>query len=167
MEADELRLVVPIRGRRRAGVPSNTFTPVVVKVPTNSTHPAPHFGVVAERLRNARKEPALPLAAGLASALSRLPTTLLTSALHAQTQAVHFVATALPGLRATSQVCGARIEESYPFGPRLGCPMNVTGYGNGNRLDVGITLSPLAFSEPDVLVDCLTEAFAGLVPTAP
>ena len=33
--------------------------------------------------------------------------------------------------------------------------MNITAFGNDDRLDIGIALDPLAFDEPDLLVDCL------------
>ena len=35
-----------------------------------------------------------------------------------------------PGLRGTRHICGSLIEASYPLGPRLGCPMNITAFGN-------------------------------------
>ncbi len=38
--------------------------------------------------------------------------------------------------------------------------MNITAFGNDDRLDVGIALDPAAIEEPDVLVECLTETFA-------
>ena len=53
-----------------------------------------------------------------------------------------------PGLRA-AHICGSLIEASYPLGPRLGCPMNITAFGNDDRLDVGIALDPVAIAEPE------------------
>jgi hypothetical protein len=88
----------------------------------------------------------------------------LLPALHAQAHTVDFAATSLPGLRGIRHVGGAAIEENYPFGPRLGCIMNLTGFGNDDRLDVGIALDPAVVVEPALLVDCLTEAFEGFVP---
>ena len=44
--------------------------------------------------------------------------------------------------------------------------MNITAFANGDRLDVGIAVDPSAFAEPDVLVACLTDAFAGYVAAA-
>ena len=52
----------------------------------------------------------------------------------------------------------------YPFGPRLGCPVNLTAFGNNDRLDVGIALDPAAITEPAVFLECLGEAFDQLVP---
>jgi diacylglycerol O-acyltransferase len=105
------------------------------------------------------------VAAALAPSVSRLPALLLTPALHAQADGIDFVATALPGLRGTHRLCGATIVESYPFGPRFGCPLNVTGFGNGAGMDLGISLSPNAITDPDLLLECLEEAFDEL--TAP
>ena len=88
---------------------------------------------------------------------------MLIPALQAQAGTVDFVATAIPGLRGSGRICGARIETSYPFGPRLGCPVNLTAFGNNDRLDVGIALDPAAITEPAVFLECLDEAFAALV----
>ena len=44
--------------------------------------------------------------------------------------------------------------------------MNVTAFGSDGRLDVGIALDPVAFTQPDLLVECLREAFDGLVTAA-
>jgi len=80
-------------------------------------------------------------------------------AVRAQVGSVDFVATTLPGIRGLHHVCGAVVERSFPFGPRLGSLMNVTGFGVGDRLDVGMGLDPAAIAEPDVLVECMHEAF--------
>jgi hypothetical protein len=119
----------------------------------------------ARRLARARHEPAVRLSGSVASAASRLPTRALHRALHAQARSVDVVVTSFPGLRGPRTVCGARVEESYPFGPRLGCLMNVTGFGIGDRLDVGVTLDPSAITEPELLVECLVSAFSAFAPT--
>ena len=108
-------------------------------------------------------EPALQFAPVLASTISRLPAQVLIPFLHAQAGTVDFAATTIPGLRGSGHICGARIETSYPFGPRLGCPTNLTAFGNGDRLDVGSALDPAAITQPAVFLECLDEAFAGLV----
>ena len=58
------------------------------------------------------------------------------------------------------------IQRSYPFGPRLGSPMNISGFGNDGRLDVGIALDPTAITEPDVMLDCLKTAFDAFIDNA-
>ena len=44
--------------------------------------------------------------------------------------------------------------------------MNITAFGNGDRLDAGIALDPSAVVEPDLLIECLEEAFEGYVSAA-
>jgi diacylglycerol O-acyltransferase len=162
--SSELRLAMPA-GRHRDGAPGgNWFAPTRVAVPTSGDHPGPLFGVVSERLARARSEPAVRVTSSIAAAVSRLPSRVLMPALVAQARSVDFVATAFPGLRGARTLCGAEVVESYPFGPRLGCLLNVTGFGNGDRLDVGLTLDPVAIEKPDLLLECLSKAFQAFAP---
>lgn len=161
---EELRLSTPTSQRRGHDAGGNWFAPARVAVPTAAGPAASHFEIVADRLTHARVEPALRFAATLASTISHLPAQVLIPALRAQAGTVDFVATVIPGLRGSGRICGARIETSYPFGPRLGCPVNLTAFGNKDRLDVGIALDPAAISEPAFFLECLDEAFSTLVP---
>jgi WS/DGAT/MGAT family acyltransferase len=154
-----LRLATPTSQRRVHEMGGNWFAPTRVEIPTAVGRPGPQFGVVVERLAQARREPALRVATTLAAAVGRLPARVLLPALHAQAESVDFAATTLPGLRRSRHVCGSRIEDLYPFGPRLGCPMNITAFGRGEGLDIGVALDPMAVSEPELLVECLEEAF--------
>ena len=160
----ELRLVTPTNLRHSGGTGGNWFAPIRVTVPTGAEHPGPQFGVVAERLARARSEAAVGLTAALASTISRLPTRLVVPAMHAQADSVDFAATTVPGLRGRRHIGGAVIEKSYPLGPRLGCPLNMTAFGNDDRLDVGVALDPVAITEPEVLLKCLAAAFSTFVP---
>ena len=164
--AAELRLATPTSQRRGHEVGGNWFAPARLEVPTAVGRPGPQFGVVVERLAQARREPALQVASTVAATLGRLPTRLLLPALHAQADSVDFAATALPGLRGARHICGSLIDALYPLGPRLGCPMNITALGNDDRLDVGIALDHAAVEQPDLLVECLTDAFDSYVTTA-
>jgi WS/DGAT/MGAT family acyltransferase len=162
----ELRLATPTSQRRGHEAGGNWFAPARLEVPTSVGRPGPQFGVVVERLAQARREPALQVASTLAATLGRLPTRLLLPALHAQADSVDFAATALPGLRGARHICGSRIEALYPLGPRLGCPMNITAFGNDDRLDVGVALDPAVLTDADLLIECLTEAFDGYLKAA-
>lgn len=160
----ELRLATPTSLRHSNEVGGNWFAPIRVEVPTAAGHPGPQFGVVAERLARARSEPALRLTSALALTIGRLPTRLLVPALHAQADSVDFAATTLPGARGPRHICGATVEQSFPFGPRLGCPLNIDAFGNEDRLDVGIALDPAAITDPESFLDCLRTAFSSFVP---
>jgi WS/DGAT/MGAT family acyltransferase len=155
----QLRLATPTIQHRDREAGGNWFAPARLEVPTAAGQAGSQFGVVVERLAQARKEPALQVASRVAQTLGRLPTRLLLPALHAQADSVDFAATALPGLPGSRHLCGSLIEGSYPLGPRLGCPMNITAFGNEDRLDIGVAIDPSAIAEPDYLIDCLTRSF--------
>jgi diacylglycerol O-acyltransferase / wax synthase len=157
----ELRLATPTSLRHKRDTGGNWFAPLRVEVPTALGHSAPQFGVVGERLARARNEPALRVTSALAMTIGRMPTRVLIPALHAQADTVDFAATTVPGGRAPQHICGAAVEQSYPFGPRLGCPINISAFGNDDRLDIGIALDPSAIAEPESLLDCLQTAFSG------
>jgi len=163
---EELRLSSPTTQRKTSEEGGNWFAPSRVTVPTDAGLPKPHFDAVAERLNQARVEPALRLAPALASTLSLLPPQVLIPALQAQADTVDFVATAIPGLRASGRICGARVVSSYPFGPRLGCPVNLTAFATRDRLDIGVALDTAAITEPAVLLECLDEAIVRLMPAS-
>ncbi|MGO9877551.1 MAG: wax ester/triacylglycerol synthase domain-containing protein [Acidimicrobiia bacterium] len=160
----KLRLATPASQRRGREIGGNWFAPARVEVPTGAGHPGRQFGVIAERLAQARREPALQLTNALAWTIGRLPTRLLLPALQAQADSVDFAATALPGLHRPRHVCGALVEATYPFGPRLGCPVSFTAFGNGDRLDIGIALDPAAIPEPQPFLDSMTKAIESFVP---
>ncbi len=163
----ELRLATPASTRGSDDAGGNWFAPTRLSVPTAIGRPGPQFGVVAERLDQARKEPALRVASALATSFRFLPTRFLSGALNAQAESVDFAATAVPGLRGKRHICGSLIEAAYPLGPRLGCPLNITALGNEGRLDIGIALDSSVIRHPALLVESLTEAFAGFGASVP
>ena len=75
------------------------------------------------------------------------------------------IARMLPGFL-FAPVGGALIEECFPFGPRLGCLANISAFGNGDRLDIGIVVDPNAIPDSQLLVECLATAFKAYAPEA-
>jgi WS/DGAT C-terminal domain len=43
--------------------------------------------------------------------------------------------------------------------------MNITGFGIDDRLDIGLGLDPGAIEKPEILVECMVDAFASLTTT--
>jgi hypothetical protein len=162
----EVRLAMPARQRREGdiGGSGNWFAPARVALPSSADHPARQFGIVRERLSQARHEPALRVTAAVASTLSLLPNRLLLPALNTQADSIDLSVTTLPGLRGKPTLCGVDVRTAYPFGPRLGIPLNITAFGSHSDLDIGIALDPAAITDPDGFRDCLVEAFDRLVP---
>ncbi len=157
----ELRLMTPTTQRHGEAFGGNWFAPARLTVPAEVGRRGHHFGVVADRLAQARCEPALRMASRVATALGHLPSSVLLPALHSQIRSVDFAATALPGVRTERRLCGAKVEGAYPLGPRLGCPLNVTALGNADRLDVGVAIDTEAFPDVEELMVCLRAAFEG------
>ena len=122
----------------------NWFAPARLEVPTSVGRPGPQFGLVVERLAQARREPALQVASTVAATLGRLPTRLCcrpstprpTPSTSPRRRFRDF------GRPPPLRIVGSR--RIYPLGPRLGCPMNITAFGNDGRLDVGVALDPAA-----------------------
>jgi hypothetical protein len=158
-----LRAALPTSRHSDVALGVNWFAPTLVEVPTDPEHPSPHFGVVTDRIAQARSEPAARVVTMLTSAMSRAPMPIVVPALRAHAASIDFTSTALQGLRGTRHICGSAIEASYPFGPRLGSLMNATAFGNDDRIDVGLAFDPVDIADPDLLVACMAEAFGGLV----
>jgi WS/DGAT/MGAT family acyltransferase len=163
-ECPNVRVAMPAHQHRDDDW-GNWFAPARVEIPCTSDHPQRQFGIVRERLAQARHEPALRLTAALASSLSRLPNRLLLPAIQAQLETIDLAVTAIPGLHGSPTLCGAAIKRAYPMGPRLGIPLNITAFGNNGRLDIGIAVDPAAITDPGGFHDCLIEVLDQLVPT--
>jgi hypothetical protein len=163
LDCPALRLGTSVSRSRRDALGGNSFTPLRVDLPSAGTLPGRHFGVVASRLAEARADPALALAGPVASALNRLPNRVLLPLLRSQLGSIDLLVNVVPGLRRPHTLAGAPVEASYPFGPRVGAPVNITAFCNEDRLDIGVSLDPGAIVEPAKLMDCLGRAMDALV----
>src|SRR5207302_8685403 len=137
------------RQRRDGALGGNWFAPTRVEVPAATNHPDRQFGIITERLAQARHEPALAVTDALVSAISLLPNRVLLPALQAQLNAVDLAVTTIPGVRGERHLGGAAVRAVFPMGPRLGVPLNITAFGSGNRLDIGVTLDTAAITVPE------------------
>jgi hypothetical protein len=136
--------------------------PTLVEVPADADHPGPQFGVVAAGVGQARRAAGSRLMAALMTLFAGVPTPAFVPVLHAQARSIDFAAASLPGLRGARHIGGATVLSSYPFGPRLGSLMNASAFGNDERLDIGLALDPVVIEQPDVLVECVVDAFHAL-----
>jgi WS/DGAT/MGAT family acyltransferase len=157
---DELRMAMPVSTRSDAtDTAANRFAPTRVLVPTAPKDPTERFTATHARLHGVRHEPALAAAETLTALLAGLPTSLLVAATRAQTRTIDFAASNLRGSPFPLYIGGARIEASYPMGPRTGTPLNVTLLSYCGDLCLGINSDPAAVTDPDALVDALHESF--------
>ena len=161
---EALRMVVPVSLRSgTAPLGGNHFAPARVVVPLGPKDPAERLLVVQAALEDVAAEPGVSLAEGLAGVISLLPPALLIPALRAQARTVDFATSIVPGLRSGRWLAGARVEGSWPMGPRVGCALNATMLACGDRLDLGVNLDPAAVTDPSAFMDCLRGSFADLL----
>jgi diacylglycerol O-acyltransferase / wax synthase len=163
LPVDELRMAMPVSTREHADAAANRFAPSRVMVPVGPDDPAARFHTVHARLSGVRDEPALAAADSLAELLGFLPTAVLVTATRSQARTIDFATSNLRGSPVDLFVGGARILANYPMGPRAGCALNVTMLSYCGELHMGLNIDPAAVTEPDVLLDCFAESFAGLI----
>jgi hypothetical protein len=159
--------VSPRQGRREppqvAAVGGNRFAPARVVVPLGPKDPSKRAAAVSRSLASVAAEPGLTMADGLAGLISLLPASVLVPALRAQARTVDFAASIVPGLRSGRYMAGARVEASWPMGPRVGCAVNFTLLTCDDRLHLGVNLDPAAVTDPAALMECLAESFGDLL----
>jgi hypothetical protein len=164
---DELRMLVPVSLRGGTGpVGGNHFAPARTLVPLGPKDPVERLARVARVLQRVAAEPGISVADSLAGVISLLPPALLLPAFRAQARTVDFAASIVPGWRADRFLAGARVEASYPMGPRMGCAANFTLLTCADHLDLGINIDPSAITDPGAFMDCLAESFDLLMDAA-
>lgn len=164
---DELRMAMPVSTRASGDPAANRFAPSRVLVPVGPKDPAERFAAVHERLLRVRDEPALAAADSLAGLTAGLPTSILVALMRTQTRTIDVAASNLRGSPVHLYMGGARIEATYPMGPRAGCPLNITVISYCGELCMGIHSDPASITDPYALVDCLQESFDALLAIAP
>jgi len=161
---DALRMAVPLSlGGGRGPMGGNHFAPARVVVPLTPKDAGKRLALTGQVLETLSEEPGFDLAEPLSGLVSLLPASLLAPVLRAQAATVDFATSIVPGLHAPRFLAGARVLGSWPFGPRVGCAVNLTLVTCGDRLDLGINLDPAAVGDPAAFVECLRESFAALL----
>jgi diacylglycerol O-acyltransferase len=160
---ETLRMAMPVSTRERDDVAANRFAPSRVVVPIAIDAAEEHLVAMHETLSGIRHEPALDATDLLAALLAGVPTSVLVSLLRAQTRTIDFATSNLRGSPVDLFLGGARIEASYPMGPRAGVPLNVTMMSYCGEVHLGIHSDPAAVVDPELLLECLRQSFADLV----
>jgi len=141
---------------------SNAFSLVKLTVPTEAMPIGDRFRLVETAIGEARSMSPTAGLDALAALTVALPTSLLTRIARQQTQTVDFATSNLRGSPIPMFLAGAQILAVYPIGPLLGVAFNATLMSYLGDLDIGVTIDTAAISEPELLGQCLTEAFREL-----
>jgi WS/DGAT/MGAT family acyltransferase len=159
---ESLRMAMPVSTRTHGDFAANRFAPSRVVVPVAIAAADDHLRAMQQTLHGIRQEPALDAADLLAAITAGVPTAVLVSLLRAQTRTIDFATSNLRGSPVDLFLGGARIEASYPMGPRAGVPVNVTVMSYCGELHLGIHSDPAAVVDPELFLDCLRSSFSEL-----
>lgn len=153
---NELRVTMPINlrteGDRQGG---NRITLMRFDIPVGRDDPAQRMREMGEVARRQRREPSIAFTEQVAVLLNNVPV----QAVGGMMKHIDLVASNVPGFPGEVYVAGSRVESFYAFGPTTGASANVTLMSYRGVCHVGITTDNGAIAEPDVLRDCLQEAF--------
>ena len=163
VEVDELRLSMPVNTREDKSAGGNDFSPARVLVPAGETDPRERFRIVHERLSVVKSERSFALTDGLAQALRGLPPPVLLWFARQQVSTVDFAASNTRGAPFDLFIGGAQVLANHPMGPTGGTAFNATLMSYRGNLDVGINIDAHAVTDPELLRDCISDAFVELV----
>lgn len=164
IEVDELRISMPISRREKgAAVGGNAFVPARVLLPCGIVDPVERFDAVRDRLGVTKTERALDMGEAFAGIVNVLPTSMLVRLTRNQVETVDFATSNVRGAPFELFIAGARIEANYPMGPTGGTAFNVTTLSSGGWLDMGVNIDLAAIDDPELLRDCLEEAYGELL----
>ena len=92
-----------------------------------------------------------------------LPTSVLVRFARQQVETVDFATSNVRGAPFDLYIAGAKIEANYPMGPTGGTAFNLTLLSSGGYLDMGCNIDLAAIDDPELLRECLEEAYAELL----
>ncbi|TMM11649.1 MAG: DUF1298 domain-containing protein [Actinobacteria bacterium] len=167
VDADELRISMPVSTRHDRSVGGNSFTPARVLVPAGILDPIERFRAVHDRLATVKAERAIGMADALTGVLTGLPGPLLTRLVRQQVQTVDLAASNVRGAPVEIFVAGARVLSNHPMGPTGGTAFNASVLSYCSQLDMGINTDAAAVDDPVLLRHCIAESLAEVMAAAP
>lgn len=111
---------------------------------------------IGERVRGLRAEPSLGYTNLIAAGLNSLPP----SYVGAMLKRIEVLASNVPGPPFPVYLAGARLQDTYAFGPTIGAALNVTLLSYDGTCHLGLNVDTAAAPDPEVLHACLREALA-------
>ena len=154
--------VVSTRADKAIG--GNSFTPSRFAAPAGPMDPAERFKRLSEMMAAKRAsvsgEGAL---SGLAGLANLLPTSLVTSVARSQASKMDFATSNLRGARRNFYISGAKVVDSYAFGPLAGTAFNLTAMSYAGRFPITMHIDPVAITDPGHLRDCVEAAYQELI----
>jgi WS/DGAT/MGAT family acyltransferase len=162
---DHLRASMAISTRKQSGdgEATNAFSLVRMLVPTAEMDVRERFAAVNAATVEAANGSATSLVDTAAGIAATLPTALITRVARLQSQTVDFATSNVKGTPIPVFVAGSEIVNNFPLGPIGGVAFNLTLLSHVGSLDMGLNMDAGAITHPEVLRDCLNDAFGDLV----
>ena len=107
-----------------------------------------------------RGDAALSLVPLLAAPAGLLPAPLLIGATKMQVSSVDFTTSNVRGAPFPLYMGGAKVLANHPIGPLIGTAFNLTMLSYDGSLDMGLHIDTAAIDHPDLLAECIDEAFS-------
>lgn len=165
MPVDDLRMNMPINIREgeSSNSSSNQFVPARFLVPISIEDPVDRMLTLHELVQEQRAEPALPLIDEVQAVIGGLGPRLATTVAGSMLKALDFVTSNVPGPPVPLYIAGARIEETYPFGPLAGAATNVTLFSYNKTVHIGFNTDRAAVEEPELFMECMRKGFDEII----
>jgi hypothetical protein len=156
-------MAISTRKQSGDGEATNAFSLVRMLVPTAEMDVLERFAAVNAATVEAANGSATSLVDTAAGIAATLPTALITRVARLQSQTVDFATSNVKGTPIPVFVAGSEIVNNFPLGPIGGVAFNLTLLSHVGSLDMGLNMDAGAITHPEVLRDCLNDAFGDLV----
>ncbi len=154
--ADTLHVTMPISLRRASDAPGgNLITLVRIALPLTIDDPAARLDAIHRIVERWRAEPSLALNQPISQALNLLPAAVVGGML----KHIDVLASNVPGPTSSISLVGRAVVGYYAFGPTIGSALNITLLTYAGTCFVAVSCDTAAVPDPDLLVECLREAF--------
>ena len=154
--------VVSTRADKAIG--GNSFTPSRFSAQAGPMDPAERFKLLSETMAIRRSQVSGQGAlSGLAGLANLLPTSLVTSIARSQAAKMDFATSNLRSSKRKFHMSGARVDESYAFGPLAGTAFNLTAISYAGQFAIGLFMDPVAIDDPAGLRDHVEAAYQELI----
>jgi len=162
-DVEELRISMPVSTRSDRSMGGNAFAPARLTVPVAGRGAIEQFAAIRDRLTATKQERGLQFANALAGVINLLPTSMLVRIARQQVETVDFATSNVRGAPFDLYIAGAKILANYPMGPTGGTAFNLTVLSSSGWLDMGVNIDAAAIDDPELLRQCLEDAYAELL----
>ncbi len=154
--------VVSTRADKAIG--GNSFTPTRFAAPAGPMAPAARFTLISEAMAEKRAQVSGAGAlSGLAGLANLLPTSLVTSIARRQAAGMDFATSNLRSSKRHYYMSGAKVTDSYAFGPLAGTAFNITAMSYAGQFGIGLFMDPTAIDDVAGLRDDIEAAYRELI----